>query len=718
MKKLIIIIILMPLIVFSQVEHKNYTFGIYGAYGLNFHDGEFNRIPDCPSCSPGFRTGSGAGLGLGLVFDYKLNPRYSISSKLIYNDLSGEFTQTENTSIIVNNQLANGEFTHYLESTLGVVGLEPSVKINIFKDLFFNAGLNVSLLMTKDYSQVEKITQPTNSGTFLDENGDDSFSRERNNFSGTLEEANSIYIAPMASLSYQLPLNSNKSFLLEPEIGYYYGITNIVNDDLVPKWAVNRLNFGIALKYNPLEKIEKEKIFKQENKIDTIKIDSDLITKSEIRFGKASSNTEIVETKTQIISTEYISRTDTILTPKIYNIDGKLIAMGVDENGNEIPNPKFIVEEYVSNRLDPLLNYIFFDENSSNLADRYQKMNNNSVKEFNINNLYRDSTLQLYYNILNIIGKRLLENPSANITLIGCNSDFETEKGNLKLSEERANTVKNYLVNNWQIKENRIKVSKRNLPEKASTPTNEADKIAENRRVEIYSDNPKILEPIFIEKIDRSSNPPIVRFKLDVKSDLPLTKWELKSYQESEPNNNFNKTGTTQIQKQVDWQLSENQKIVPHFEESLKSELTLEDKKGNTKIIQGNDLKIEVKTIAEKRKELSGDYEIERFSMILFDFDKATIEGNNKQIIEFIKSRIKENSEVEIIGYTDRTGNAEYNQKLAEDRSKVTQKMLNRPDASVMGIGSSQLLYNNDIPEGRFYCRTVNIVVKTKVKKV
>ena len=68
------------------------------------------------------------------------------------------------------------------------------------------------------------------------------------------------------------------------------------------------------------------------------------------------------------------------------------------------------------------------------------------------------------------------------------------------------------------------------------------------------------------------------------------------------------------------------------------------------------------------------------------------------------------------MGYTDRTGNLEYNQKLAEQRGVSAQKSLGRDNAKVTGLGSSKLLYNNDFPEGRFYCRTVNIIVKTKTQ--
>ncbi len=713
MKK-IVLLILIPYLLFSQEQENKSSYGVYVGYGLNSHDADFKRLPDCPNCSPGFKKGDGSGLNFGLVFDYQIDNNFFLSSKLLYKNLSGKLISTEKTTIIVEGTPSECEFEHSLEATLGVIGFEPSVKVNLLDKLMLNIGFNVSYILTKDYSQVEKITKPTDFGTFLNPDGSDSFSRERNKFSGTLQEANALYLAPTASLSYQLPIDKKGELFLEPEVSYHLGISNIVNDNLVNKWTVSSLTFGISLKYSPSESIPKKERNIDEFKIDTIKIEKDIIV-SNYSKGEESVQVDLVENETEIINKKIVTRTDTIFTQKVYKIDGTLTALGVDEKGNEIPNPKFVVEEFVSNRLDPLLNYIFFDENSSQLPERYIKINKNETKNFNINNLFRDSTLQLYYNILNIIGKRMTENPGANITLIGCNSDWEKEKGNINISNERNFTIKNYLTNIWNISEGRIKIQSRNLPEKASTPKTEPDKIAENRRVEIYSDNPKILEPIFIEKIDRSANPPVVRFKLDAQSDLPLSKWELKSYQESAPNNKFIKQGKS-IVNQIDWELSSDQKIIPHFEEILKSELFIEDEKKNQKNIKGNDLKIEITTIQEKRRELQGDYEIERFSLILFDFDKATVEGNNKQIIDFIKSRIKENSEIEILGFADRTGNQEYNQKLAERRAIATQKAIGRIDAKAIGIGSSQLLYNNDIPEGRFYCRTVNIIVKAKVK--
>ncbi len=717
MKRIFLLVLLTLMVnafLFSNdLENRN-GFGLYLGVGFNSHNADFKRLPDCPSCSPGYKDGNGGGLNLGLVYDYPLYSKFLLSSKLLYKNLSGELINSEQTTLIVSGKPTTGEFEHSLQSTLGVIGLEPSVKYNLVNGLYLGLGLNVSYLFTKDYSQYEKIVKPTSSGTFLNPDGTDSHSRIRNEFSGTLQEANALFMAPVLSLSYNLPLNKDTTFSLEPELSYSLGLTNIVNDNLVNKWSVSTLSLGIALKYSPKETVPKPEKRIEEYKIDTIKIEKNVIT-SNFSIGIEKTKFDEDETVTELIIKKIITRTDTLFIKKNYKLDGSLIAVGVDNKGNEIENPTFVIEEFISNRLDPLLNYVFFDDNSSTLPNRYKRINKLEASSFNIENLFRDSTIELYYNILNIVGSRMKEFPNANITLTGCNSDLNNEKGNLKLSEERANTIKDYLVNRWNIEGNRIMIEKRNLPAKASTPKEEPDKIAENRRVEITSNNPNILKPIFIEKVDRTANPPIARFKTNISSDLPISSWELNAYQKSAPNQKFSRSGKD-IENQIDWKLSENQKITPSLPELLISELKIVDELNNEKLIKGNDLKINIKTIKEKKTEMIDDYEIERFSLILFDFNKSNIEGDNKEIIEFIKKRIKPESEIEISGYADRTGNFDYNQKLAEQRAISARNSLNRKDTSAIGIGSSKLLYDNNNPEGRFYCRTVNIIVKTKIK--
>ncbi len=689
-------------------------YGIYGGFSLNIHDADFMKIPDCPSCSPGYRSGLGTGVNLGLVYDTHLQSDLIFGTKLLFRGIGGELSVIEPIQLLVSGVPTAGEFKHSINSSLSIFGIEPTLRYSIVDHFFVSLGINVSYMLQKNYEQYERIISPVNVGTFLDANGQNTFSRVRNVFSGELQNANTIYVAPLLSLSYVLPLNSTSTLFLEPELTYYHGITNIINDPLVQKWNVHSISAGLSVKYSPKESAQEIENVIRIDKVDTIRVQVDSIIVNYSpglvfeRFDVKNKDGLTTKTITSV-------RTDTIYTQRPSKINCGIVAVGVNSSGEEIPNPTFKIEEFVSNELDPLLNYVFFDENSSTLPDRYTRLDKTSASKFQISDLFRDSTLPIYYNLLNIVGRRMVENPTAVLNIIGCNSDLGIEKGNLQLSIARANTVENYLIDVWGISQDRLKLSATGLPSKPSTPIGQPDKISENRRVELYSDNPKILEYIFIEKVDRTANPPIARFKLSVQNELPIANWIINANQTSMPNLTFEKKGK-EVPSNLDWELSSNQKITPQFPEVIKSVFTVEDIRGTSQTCIGNDLKVNVKTVQEKRREMEGDYEIERFSLILFDFDQAKIEGMNKQIIDFIGNRLRFNSEIEIYGYADRTGSIEYNRELADKRAQETKRLLKRNDITAKGIGSSKLLYDNDFPEGRFYCRTVQIIVKTKVQ--
>jgi outer membrane protein OmpA-like peptidoglycan-associated protein len=203
---------------------------------------------------------------------------------------------------------------------------------------------------------------------------------------------------------------------------------------------------------------------------------------------------------------------------------------------------------------------------------------------------------------------------------------------------------------------------------------------------------------------------------LQAQSEAGIANWIVTGYQQSDLANKFIVEGTGEIQPQVDWVLSQYQKITPKSPEPVVGELFLQDKKGNTNVTRTQTQPIEVIKITDTLVRKEGDYKIEKFSLILFDFDKATIEGINKKIVEFMRRRIQPNSEIEIIGYTDRTGTPEYNKQLSKRRADAVKEALNRPDVVAIGVGQERLLYDNNLPEGRFYCRTVEVNVKTRIK--
>ncbi|HRS02270.1 MAG TPA: OmpA family protein, partial [Bacteroidota bacterium] len=64
--------------------------------------------------------------------------------------------------------------------------------------------------------------------------------------------------------------------------------------------------------------------------------------------------------------------------------------------------------------------------------------------------------------------------------------------------------------------------------------------------------------------------------------------------------------------------------------------------------------------------------------------------------------------------HTDRIGDDSYNLKLSDARAKSTAAVLKNKNVEAYGVGEQNLLYDNTTPEGRFYCRTVQVIVKQK----
>ncbi|MFZ9815008.1 MAG: OmpA family protein, partial [Candidatus Kapaibacteriota bacterium] len=70
---------------------------------------------------------------------------------------------------------------------------------------------------------------------------------------------------------------------------------------------------------------------------------------------------------------------------------------------------------------------------------------------------------------------------------------------------------------------------------------------------------------------------------------------------------------------------------------------------------------------------------------------------------------------------TDKLGEVQYNLELSETRAKTVKSFLinMQPDINIVtvkGIGISTRLFDNSLPEGRYYCRTVSIEVQNPIQ--
>ncbi len=115
----------------------------------------------------------------------------------------------------------------------------------------------------------------------------------------------------------------------------------------------------------------------------------------------------------------------------------------------------------------------------------------------------------------------------------------------------------------------------------------------------------------------------------------------------------------------------------------------------------------------------SSDSRIEIYSLVNYDFDGTEPGPTNRRILsEYVYGAITPGSRVTVVGYTDVVGAEDRNQQLSQQRAKVVADLIraNVGDIDVklynLGVGEKSPIFENRIPEGRFYNRTVVIVIE------
>jgi outer membrane protein OmpA-like peptidoglycan-associated protein len=535
-----------------------------------------------------------------------------------------------------------------------------------------------------------------------------------------IPQANPLALSAFVGIGYEIPLgirfNSGQSSLaIAPEVFAHLGMNPVVQGW---EWNLHQLRAGVSLLYRHDDIRER---LEERRNVDTIEIEKKYLRiPFMVGISRFTRDTAMITEngrRTRLIS-EVLLRTDTIFVTKKPRMQVAVRAVGVDENGVELPMVQLRIEEFFSQRTVPLLTYMFFEENSDELSLRYRPLTAAASSEFEIDQMNRWATLDIYHNLLNIIGRRMRDYPEAVLTLTGTNADMEGESGNTDLSARRAERLRQYLRTVWKVPENRIVVKARNLSEQPSLPKTEPDKRDENRRVEITCTVRQVLDPVVVNDTIRVSNPPVVRFLPSAKTDRAVHDWRLPVVASGEEVNMFGSqindtlanddgspTYTTPVMPQrVDWRLTDRDDSLLANSDELLYTLTARDDAGKSGFAAGS-LPVQRVRVRNRR--------FEQFSLILFGFNKSEITERNQHIISLIQARLKRQSNLAIAGYTDRTGDAAYNKQLSTQRAVELARVLGEPASKARGYGEDVLLYDNSTPEGRFYCRSVNANIET-----
>jgi outer membrane protein OmpA-like peptidoglycan-associated protein len=173
-------------------------------------------------------------------------------------------------------------------------------------------------------------------------------------------------------------------------------------------------------------------------------------------------------------------------------------------------------------------------------------------------------------------------------------------------------------------------------------------------------------------------------------------------------------TGNTVIPPFIDWYIGSEMSEKLMNDTSITFQFKAITSLKDSAEING-ELPIEQVTLHKKKINRVQDREVNTFSLILFDVRSSDINKANADIIEFIKGYVKPKSTINITGYTDRLGDANANQKLAQDRADATAKSLNVKLRATVSAKGNSALYDDRFPEGRLYTRTVDVIVDTRI---
>lgn len=385
--------------------------------------------------------------------------------------------------------------------------------------------------------------------------------------------------------------------------------------------------------------------------------------------------------------------------------------------GMDVAPARLKIEEVKTIDFSPMLGHIFFAKGAGEILPRYVRFNSPG-ETAGFDEQKFTGTLEKYYQDLNIIGKRLADKPESKITLIGCNDNTGNEKGNKKLSAKRAEAVRDYLKEIWSIAPERMTIEVRNLPAKPSSIKLKEGQ-AENRRVEIVSSDPAILAPIrstyLTTKIDEST----LTLRSDIVAPYGIASWNITAANASGTLAGLAGKSTPAKEIRIPLAYKDLKTLASGGDITVKMEI--QDSKGQSMVLTSVPVKIdfiETSQLLAQKKNLRVQ---EKYALVLFDFDKETIDIPNQNIVNTIVTRIKTlpQATVEIVGHTDTIGTEKYNQKLSERRALAVNKLLSAGFGEDLGdrirysgVGPNSPLFDNLSPEARNFNRTVTITLE------
>lgn len=536
-----------------------------------------------------------------------------------------------------------------LSTDLSYVTIEPSLRLAPFGSAFYVfVGPTISFNVNKSFTYIqEKQTEKR----------------------GEFSDINSTLFSGQAGAGIDIPVSSRTSLTQMTVSPFVSFLTNFGHDPRTEgSWSVYTVRAGLALKFGRAKKSSSASTIPDPMTLSTA------VTEKDIQFS--------------------------VRAPKV------------------VPFNRRVKETF------PLRNSVFFNENTTEIPNRYVMLSKAQASSFkeeqlqqgqpdNLNKGRSARQLAVYHNILNIMGDRLRSNPNSTIALSGA-SDKNSTEGKLM-----AENVKKYLVNVFGINASRISTEGRDKPLIPSEQPGAVKELAllreGDRRVDIVSTSPELLM-----QVGGSTSPFLKPVQITAIQTDPLDSHVI-----------FTTDGANESLKSWSVDVIDEKGMVQHYGPFTKDQASVSGRtilgnntQGNYKITMTGETKsgaiIKKESSVSLMKMNDPNQEGLRYS-ILFDFDRSkTISVYENFLRNVVTPLIPENGTVIIHGHTDIIGEEIYNHNLSRERATGTQQIIERAllaagkkgvkfETYGFGEDTNMAPFENNVPEERFYNRTVTI---------
>ena len=236
----------------------------------------------------------------------------------------------------------------------------------------------------------------------------------------------------------------------------------------------------------------------------------------------------------------------------------------------------------------------------------------------------------------------------------------------------RAERVKEYLVNTWEILPERISTEDGELPPKPALERSE-EGFRENAYVGLLSSDHRVMLPVFREHIQRVATPPSVTFYPKAIAEVGVREWQLDIKGEKGVWKSI--VGSGALPDSVRWDWTSDSGQLPTIPIELTYHLTIQDSALQEASTPSTLIDVQLNTIEDKLENNINDTVIESYSLLLFDYDSPNVSTFDRGLIRGIARLIREGAVVRFTGYTDSLGDERRNNELALQRAEEAAKI-------------------------------------------